>query len=124
MQLEHCQQLLSMQQNQLESEDMIVKGMCETLKQYRFLLQGHNITTDTMISQYNVSHGCVELNDIPPCSKNLFAYLFLFSLISFSFSLNFVCIFSINFFFLLCFSLSSFLSLFPPFFLHIPNVGN
>jgi kinesin family protein 18/19 len=51
MQLEHCQQLLFMQQNELESEDIIFKEMCNTLKQYRFLLQGY-ITTDAMISHY------------------------------------------------------------------------
>jgi hypothetical protein len=60
MQLEHCQQLLSMQQNELESEDMIVKEICDTLKQYHFLLHGHNITTDNMILQYDVSYDCLS----------------------------------------------------------------
>lgn len=56
MQLEHCQQLLSLQQNELESEDIIVKDICDTLKQYYLLLQGHNITTDNMILRYDVSY--------------------------------------------------------------------
>jgi hypothetical protein len=92
MQLKHCQQLLTMQQNELESEDMIMKEICDTLKQYRFLLQGHNITTDHMISHYDVNCGCFEFNDIPPCRNVLFAYLFLFSLISVPFPLHFLCI--------------------------------
>jgi hypothetical protein len=60
MQLAHCQQLLSMQQNELESEDMIVKDMCETLKCYYYLLQGHNIMTNAMMSQYDVRYDYVR----------------------------------------------------------------
>ncbi|KDR06177.1 kinesin-like protein KIF18A [Zootermopsis nevadensis] len=53
VQLGHYQQLLSMQQNELQSEDLIVKEMCNTLKQYHFLLQGNNITTEEMASHYD-----------------------------------------------------------------------
>jgi hypothetical protein len=60
MQLEHCQQLLSMQQKELQSEDIIVREMCGSLKQYHFLLRGHNITTDNMILQYDVSYDCLS----------------------------------------------------------------
>jgi hypothetical protein len=64
MQLEHCQQLLSMQQNELQSEDMILKEICSTLKQYQFLLQGRNLTTEAMVSHYEVSICSFQLNDI------------------------------------------------------------
>jgi hypothetical protein len=63
MQLEHCQQLLSMQQSELQSEDMIIKEICNTLKQYHFLLQGNNITTGAMVSHYEVSFCSFRLND-------------------------------------------------------------
>jgi hypothetical protein len=54
-QLEHSQQLLSMQQNELKSEAALVKMMCSTMKKYRYLLQGHDLTTETMESEYGVS---------------------------------------------------------------------
>ena len=54
-QLEHSQQLLSMQQNELESEAALVTKLYSTLKKYRYLLEGHNLTTETMESEYDVS---------------------------------------------------------------------
>ena len=63
LQLEHSQQLLSMQQNELESEAVLVKNLYSTLKQYRFLFQGHNLTTETMESEYDVSS--FEMSCIP-----------------------------------------------------------
>jgi hypothetical protein len=54
LQLEHSQQLLSMQQNELESEAALVRKLYSTLKKYRYLLEGHNLTTETMESEYDV----------------------------------------------------------------------
>jgi len=106
MQLEHCQRLLSMQQNELDSEDMIVKDMCNTLKQYYFLLQGHNLATEAMVSHYGVSFCSFQLNDISPHGNHV-------SLLSFSYSLSLLSFVS----FLLSFSfiISSF-----PLFLSLP----
>ena len=55
LQLEHSQQLLSMQQNELESEAALVRKLYSTLKKYHYLLEGHNLTTETMESEYDVS---------------------------------------------------------------------
>jgi hypothetical protein len=55
LQLEHIQQLLSMQQNELESEAALVKNLCSALKKHHFLLQGHNLTTEAMEFEYEVS---------------------------------------------------------------------
>jgi hypothetical protein len=55
LQLEHSQQLLSMQQNELESEAALVKMLYSTLKKYRYLFQGHDLTTENMESEYDVS---------------------------------------------------------------------
>jgi hypothetical protein len=55
VQLEHSQQLLSMQQNELESEAALVKMSYSTLKKYRYLFQGHDLTTGTLESEYEVS---------------------------------------------------------------------
>ena len=54
-QLEHSQQLLSMQQNELESEAALVRKLYSSLKKYHYLLEGHNLTTETMESEYDVS---------------------------------------------------------------------
>jgi hypothetical protein len=63
LQLEHSQQLLSMQQNELESEAVLVKNLYSTLKQYHLLLKGYNLTTETMESEYDVSS--FEMSCIP-----------------------------------------------------------
>jgi hypothetical protein len=55
LQLEHSQQLLSMQQHELESEAILVRTLSSTLKKYCYLLEGHNLITETMGSEYDVS---------------------------------------------------------------------
>ena len=64
MQLDHVQQLLFMQQNELESEATLVKNLCSTLKKYHFLLQGHNLTTEAMETGYEVSSCSFEMSCI------------------------------------------------------------
>ena len=63
MQLEHSQQLLSMQQNELESEAALIRKLYSTLTNYHYLLEGHNLTTQTMVSEYDVSS--FEMSCIP-----------------------------------------------------------
>jgi hypothetical protein len=79
-QLEHSQQLLSMQQNELESEAALVRKLYSTLKKYRYLLEGHNLTTETMESEYDVSS--FELSSIPVSCKVLMSVFMKFQVLS------------------------------------------
>jgi hypothetical protein len=103
MQLEHCQQLLSMQENELASESMIVRELCNALKQYHFILQGSNMTTEAMVSYYEVSFCYFQLNGIL-CSLFLFLHCIIFPTCILS------CFFIVSFSFFLFFLYNSFLS--------------
>jgi hypothetical protein len=59
LQLQHYQQLVSMLLNELESDDAVLRKMSSALKEYHLLLQGHNLTTDAMVSNYEVSSDMV-----------------------------------------------------------------
>ena len=73
MQLEHSQQLLCMQQNELESEGALVRKLYSTVRKYRYLLEGHNLTTETMESEYDVSS--FEMSCIPVSCEVLMSML-------------------------------------------------
>jgi len=54
-QVKHSQQLLFMQRNELESDAILVRKLYSMLKKYRYLLEGHNLMTETMNLEYVVS---------------------------------------------------------------------
>ena len=73
LQLEHSQQLLCMQQNELESEGALVRKLYSTVRKYRYVLEGHNLTTETMESEYDVSS--FEMSCIPVSCEVLMSML-------------------------------------------------
>jgi len=81
LQLEHSHQLLSMQQNELESEAALVRKLYSTLKKYRYLLEGHNLTTETMESEYDVRS--FEMSCIPVSCEGLMSVVMMFQVISY-----------------------------------------